>query len=260
MGSTARKLEEVKESKKINVLKETSELSGFAGLVESLLRRFRMAFVAVLIVPVFAICCLAIGISLLPAIYFFKFIEASTHQWPEVLYYLSLGTTVAVGFLIYGFTLVFVLPFFNFINPFKVKEFRGMWFSIESIPWYYHNALTYVARYTFLDFITPTPLNLLFYKMMGMKVGKGVVINTSNISDPCMITLGDYVTIGGSATILGHYGQKGFLVIKKVVIGKGTTVGLKASIMGGVVIGQKCVIMPHATLLPKTQLKDGERV
>ncbi len=58
------------------------------------------------------------------------------------------------------------------------------------------------------------------------------LINTTNISDPCMITLGDYVTVGGSVTIFGHYGQKGYLIIEPVEIGNGTTIGLKSSIMG----------------------------
>jgi acetyltransferase-like isoleucine patch superfamily enzyme len=117
-----------------------------------------------------------------------------------------------------------------------------------------------MVRFTFLEFITPSPLNILFYRMMGMKIGKGVVINSSNISDPCLITLGDYVTVGGSATIFAHYGQRGYLVVAPVVIGKGTNIGLKASVMGGSVIGENVMIKPHTAVLPKTQIPDGETV
>ena len=56
--------------------------------------------------------------------------------------------------------------------PFRVKPFRGGYFSLQSVPWYIHNALTYIVRYTFLEFVTPTPLNTLFYKMMGMELVK----------------------------------------------------------------------------------------
>ncbi|MCB0361759.1 MAG: hypothetical protein KDD35_03520, partial [Bdellovibrionales bacterium] len=137
---------------------------------------------------------------------------------------------------------------------------KGIWFSLPAIPWYIHNALTYIVRYTFLEFITPTPLNVLFYRMMGMKIGKGVVINTTNISDPCMISLGDYVTIGGSAHLLAHYGQKGVLIISPVVIESGATIGLKASIMGDVVVGKNAIVKPHTALLPKTRLGEGESI
>lgn len=47
--------------------------------------------------------------------------------------------------------------------------------------------------------------------MMGMKLGKGVQINSTNISDPALIQMDDKVTIGGSATIIAHYASGGFL-------------------------------------------------
>ena len=95
---------------------------------------------------------------------------------------------------------------------------------------------------------------------MGMKIGKGVVINSTNISDPCLITLGDYVTIGGSATIFAHYGQKGYLIVSPVTIGAKSTIGLKASIMGGAKVGEKATVLPHAVVLPRARVKDGEIV
>lgn len=110
----------------------------------------------------------------------------------------------------------------------------------------------------FLDYITPSPLTNMFYKLMGMKIGKGVIINTTNISDPCLIEIGDYVTIGGSVHILAHYGQKGFLVLAPVKIGRGANIGLKASIMGDVHIGENATVKPHAVVLPKTRIGDGE--
>ena len=243
-----------------DVLTETSELTGVSGRFESLFRRFRNVGFSLLMLPVGVVCCLAIGISLAPSIYLFNFVNTQTAQWPEILHYAALGCALSSGFLLYGFCLILVIPLFNFLNPFKVKTFRGPWFSLASIPWYFHNALTYMARYTFLEFITPTPLNILFYRMMGMKIGKGVVINTTNISDPCLITLGDYVTVGGSATLFAHSGQKGYLIIAPLTIGKGTTIGLKASIMGGSSIGEGVTIRPHAVVLPKTTIHDGETV
>ena len=83
-------------------------------------------------------------------------------------------------------------------------------------------------------------------------------INTSNISDPCLIELEDNVTIGGSATIFGHYAQAGILVLAPVKIKRGATIGLKASIMGDVIVGEKVTVKPHSILLPKTRLNKGD--
>ncbi len=262
MSDTYPKLKQVNQeasggsAMKENVLAESSELKGPGGWVESALRRFRNLGVLLLLLPVTAVCTSAIGISLTPAIFLVKFVFHLSQNWNVALHYYLVGTSIALGFVIYGITLIFVVPLFNFLMPFRVVAFRGIWYSLPAIPWYVHNAFTYIVRYTFLEFVTPSPANLLFYRMMGMKIGKGVVINSTNISDPCMIELGDYVTIGGSAHLMAHYGQKGYLVISPVKIGKGTTIGLKASVMGGVTIGQDCNIKPHAAVLPKTEVPD----
>lgn len=119
--------------------------------------------------------------------------------------------------------------------------------------------MIYLVRYTILDFITPSPLNELFFRMMGMKIGKNVVINTSNISDACLIELEDNVTIGGSAVLMSHYGMHGLLVIDELKIKKKTTVGLNAMIFGGAKIGEKVTVGPNAVVLPKTNIEDGQK-
>jgi Hexapeptide repeat of succinyl-transferase len=243
-----------------DVLSETSRLDGAGGVLESFLRKFRTVSFIFLLTPVILMCVCMTGASLVPSIYFFTFVYNFSVGWATPLHYFAIGVAIFGGYLIYGLTLIFVVPFVNFLLPFRVKPFRGIYYSLPAIPWYVHNALTYIVRYTFLEFITPSPLNLLYFRMMGMKIGKGCVINSSNISDPCMISLGDYVTIGGSATIFAHYGQKGYMIISPVRIGDRTTIGLKASVMGGVSVGNDCNIKPHTALLPKTEVPDNTTV
>jgi len=249
-----------KNGRKVDVLRQDSDLGGMAGLLEGFLRKFRNLAFLMLLIPVFGLSILCLSISITPSIVFFRWIYGVSTQYGMISSSFMLGFGLVFSYLLYGFTVILVAPAINFILPLRLKAWRGSWHSIQTIPWYVHNALTYLVRYTFLEFFTPTPFNILFYRLMGMKIGKGVVINTTNISDPCMITLGDYVTIGGSATLIGHYGQKGFLVISPVEIGAHTTIGLKASIMGGVKIGKKVSIKPHTVLVPNTNIPDGETV
>lgn len=245
---------------KEDVLSIDSQRTGVSGVLEKGLRRFRNLSFAVLLLPVIFIGVFCVGISAGPGIFVFQTAQKISEDWYTPFQYMALGIGLAAGYFTYGITLIFVVPLVNFLMPFRVKKFRGPWYSLPSIPWFVHNALTYMVRYTFLDFITPSPLNILYFRMMGMKIGKGVVINTANISDPSMITLGDYVTIGGSATIFAHSGQKGYLIIEPVVIGDKTNIGLKASIMGGVQIGSSVTIKPHTVVLPKQRIGDGEVV
>lgn len=249
-----------KRGRREDVLTEKSNAKGLEGFLETLLRRFRNVGFVILLSMLAVICCSALGLAAAPALYWFDWVQTSTENWSPMAHYAALGFGLSTGYLIYGLSLIFIVPTFNFLFPFKVKAFRGPWYSLPAIPWYVHNGLTYMVRFTFLEFITPSPLNILFYRMMGMKIGKGVVINTANISDPCLITFGDYVTVGGSATIFAHYGQKGYLVIAPVSVGSGTNIGLKASIMGGSTVGENVTILPHSVVMPKSEIRDKKVV
>ncbi len=245
------------QNKKIDVNAVKSTKAGLSGILETILLKFKtLSYTLVLFAMIFT-AALAFGVALTPGIFVFNFTKDLTKDWFILAHYLSLGTALGMGFLLYGISIVFVVPFFNFLNPIKLKPYRSSWFSLESLGWATHNGLNYIVRYTFLDFITPTPLNVLYYKMMGMKVGKGVIINTTNIADPCLITIDDYVTIGGSVTMFAHYAQKGFVVVAPIHIKKKATIGLKASIMGDVIIGEGAYIAPHSAVMPKSRIPDG---
>ncbi|NJN24742.1 MAG: hypothetical protein HC819_01485 [Cyclobacteriaceae bacterium] len=88
-----------------------------------------------------------------------------------------------------------------------------------------------------------------------MKIGKHAHINTTNISDAALIEIGDKVTIGGSATIFAHYASKGYLVVAPVRIRDGATVGIKATVMGDVEIGEGVMVGPHDVVMPKSRLE-----
>lgn len=244
--------------KKIDLDAQNSKHSGIAGLFEILLRRFKVFTQILTMLPVYILACVIIGICIAPAAHVFLYI---THYFSNSIHWLNMfviGFSVAASFFTYGLTLLFVAPAANWIMRCRLKPWRGSYYSIETIKWFIHNGLTYIARFTFLDFVTPTPLANLFYQMMGMQIGRGTVINTTYISDPSLISMGEKVTIGGSVTIVGHYGQGGLLIIAPVKIGNGCTIGLKCSIMGGVTIGDNAKVMPHSVVMPKTTILENE--
>ncbi len=239
-------------SYKIDLDSVESNHKGMAGLFEKLLRRFKVAMHIATMIPVYLFACVVLGLCLVPGVAVFREVIELTQNQSAWIQNIAYGLSFAVGFFLYGISLVFLAPAINFLIGGKLKEWRGPYYSVESLRWFLHNGLTYLARYTFLEFVTPSPLGILFYQMMGMKIGKGVQLNTTWISDPSLIAIGDNSTIGGSVVIVAHYGQGGLLVIAPVKIGAFCTVGIKATIMGGVVIGDGAKILPHAVLLPNT--------
>lgn len=93
---------------------------------------------------------------------------------------------------------------------------------------------------------------------MGMKPGRNVTINSTAIADPSLIEMADGVTIGGTASIMAHYGQEGYLVIAPVCLGAGATIGLRAILMGGVDLGGKAKVLAGSFVLRNTHIPAGE--
>jgi hypothetical protein len=239
---------------KEDLYKASSDKKGVGGAMELFLRKFRLVSFMVSLSVLYFLILLAMGISATPGVYFFMYAKDASVEWPQLFHYMFIGFSIVSGYFLYGLSMIFVIPLFNFLMPFRVKPFRGNYYSLHTVPWYFHNAFIYVVRYTFLEFFTPTPLNILFYKMMGMKIGKHAHINTTNISDAALIEIGDKVTIGGSATIFAHYASKGYLVVEPVKIKAGATIGIKATVMGDVEIGEGAMVGPHEVVMPKSRI------
>ena len=241
-------------------LDNRSNKTGFTGKFETLVRKVRPLTFLVFYIGIVLIGLLSMGLAIGVSVTLYNYISPafSDSFWRSF----QIGTTLALCYFVYGISLIIIVPIINYILRLKklVKPFRGNMYSLESMAWFCHNALLYLVRYTFLEFVTPSPLNVLFYKSMGMKIGKGVLINTTNISDACLIELGDYVTVGGSAHLLTHYAQGGYLVVSKLVIGERSTIGLKSTVFGNVTIGKSCTVKPHSVVLPKTTLSDNQIV
>lgn len=228
-----------------------------SGPVDRFIRRFHRVTHVLAILVLYVLLAIVIGIALAPALWF----VASAWPWTQALAdgarWLAGGIVIGVAFFIAGFSLLVVVPVANFVLPTRVREFHGSYFTIAAVPWYLHNGLFYLVRYTFLPYVCLTPFGVLFLQAMGMKIGARAFINSEFISDPRMITIGDDVVIGGSVHLFAHFGGGGHLTIAPVHIGDGATVGQKATVMGDVVIGAGATILPHSVLLPGSRVPAG---
>jgi acetyltransferase-like isoleucine patch superfamily enzyme len=137
-------------------------------------------------------------------------------------------------------------------------EGRYSYYSFKAFQWASYNALILLVRYTCINFMRVTPFINLFHRMMGMKLGKRVQINTAVIGDSNLITIGDDTVIGGDVTLIAHSAERGDLVAERVKIGSRVTVGLMAVVMPGCEIGDGAVIAANAILTKGTKVGAGE--
>ncbi len=246
-------------SKKEILDPQGSSHGGLAGLFETLLRRFKVGVHALTLLPFYVIASICLGLAATPGVLLLDRIWSAVESSPLLVKAPALAIGAAAAYFLYGFALIAVVPVFNLaLVGRRLKPWRGPYYSLPAVRWYIHNGLAYLVRYTFLPFITPTPYNLVFFRAMGMRIGRGVVLNSEFISDPSLITIEEKATIGGSVTIIAHYGVGGYLVIAPVKVGKGATIGIRATLMAGVEIGEGAKILPHSVVLPKTKVPAGE--
>jgi len=209
--------------------------------------------------PFMTLAIVVAGLALGVAVFVFEncFSAGLAGLAPWLRYPLT-GLALAASYFTYGLALLVVAPTLNFLLGGRLKPYRGSAISLTALRWYVHCTMTLVVRYSFLEFVTPSPFAQLYYRLMGMKIGRNVTINSTAIADPSLIEMDDNATIGGSASVLAHYAQGGYLVIAPVKIGAGATIGLRAVIMGGVEVGAKAEVLASSFVLPNTKIPPGE--
>lgn len=228
------------------------------GALDRLIRRFGPVAHLLAILALYAFLALIIGLALAPALWLlaqwwpWAWSFGDPARWPLA------GLGIGLAFFVAGFALLLLVPAFNFLLPTRVRPYHGAYYSIAAVPWALHNGLFYLARYTFLPYVTLTPFGPPFLRAMGMKIGRRAFINTEFISDPRLITLGEDVVIGGSVHLFAHWGGGGHLAIAPVVIERGATIGQKSTVMGDVIVGAGAKVLPHSVLLPGTRVGPGE--
>lgn len=160
---------------------------------------------------------------------------------------LLIGISVMIGYFIYGFTLMTLIVLISRLLP-KPAEGEYPYFSAPSIWWFLNDALLFPAAKTFVDFVPLSGINLLYYRLLGAKIGRGVQLNAQLI-DCWLVEIEDGVVIGGGVVIVCHIAEGGLLKLKRVWIGKNVTVGMGTLVMPGVEIGEGALIGAHSMVL-----------
>ncbi len=198
----------------------------------------------------YSIGVVILGVAIFPGVYFLYQIWAHTAQLSVILRILYFCFGFVGGYFFSGAMLMLLVSLVRVIFRLKLKEGEFDVGSFEIFKWVFVNAFFMVVKVAFMDFILMTPYCALFYRLMGAKIGRNVLINSKNVGDLSLLEIGDHSAVGGSATIIAHSFEKGGLKLKKVKIGKNVIIGLNSVILPGVEIGDNAVIAAGA-IVPK---------
>src|SRR4030042_174096 len=153
------------------------------------------------------------GLALSPGVYIVLNIWKFTSGWEQLLpaRCVMLGMGVALGYFLFGLTMVFLIGLTRVAIGLGLKEGVHNMFSAEAAKWALISSLYLMINFTFIYFILLTPFANWLLAMLGAKVGKNVQINSKFIFDATLLTIGDNTVIGGGAIIIGHQVERGRL-------------------------------------------------
>jgi non-ribosomal peptide synthetase-like protein len=186
---------------------------------------------------------LVVGAAMVPAVLFVKIFWDIGSLW-------LLALAFGVAYPLFGFTYLLLVVVIRLLVRFRSVEGDYPFISPYAIKWAFVGSLVGLAKLLFLGHLKGMPMLNLFYRAMGAKIGKNVLINTANIYDFDVLSFGDDSFIGGDAVVIGHVGERGMLKIRPVRIGTRCTVGQSSVVFPGAVMGDGAVL-GALSLLPK---------
>jgi len=225
---------------------------------EPFLERFATPLQVVVTLGLYVQLAVLAGIASAPGVYIAALAWNATAAWVFPARVLA-GCCLAWGaYFSFAICVIFVAAGFRFVTRAGTPVGSFPFYSFPALRWASYNALILLVRYTCINFIRVTPFIVLFHRMMGMKIGRRVQINTAVIGDSNLIEIGDDTVVGGDVTLVGHSAERGELVTARVRIGKGVTLGLMSVIFPGCEIGDGAVLAANAVLQKNTRVGPGE--
>ncbi|XP_042447175.1 uncharacterized protein LOC122032000 [Zingiber officinale] len=112
----------------------------------------------------------------------------------------------------------------------------SLW-SIDFVKWWALSKAQEVAAKFLAVFLRGTVFLNYWYKMQGARVRSSVLIDTVEITDPSLVSIGEEATIAEGVLIQSHEVRNGALSFCPVKIGRNSTIGPYAVIQKGSIVG-----------------------
>ncbi|MES2105723.1 MAG: Pls/PosA family non-ribosomal peptide synthetase [Pseudomonadota bacterium] len=174
---------------------------------------------------------------------------AGEDRWAEVIYYL------VVAGLLYGvgsFCFVMVLKWL-FIGRYK-KSSMPMWTPFVWLSEGITNLYEGIAVPNFMRYLRGTPWLPLAFNLLGSRIGRGVYMDTTDITEFDCVSIGAYSEINALACPQTHLFEDRVMKIDHVSIGSKVYMGPRSSVL------YSAVVADNARLGPLTLVMKGEYI
>ncbi|KAI3449916.1 hypothetical protein Pfo_006581 [Paulownia fortunei] len=124
----------------------------------------------------------------------------------------------------------------SFLQPnYALIPDTSVW-SLDYIKWWALYKAQEVSSKVFAVHLRGTVLLNYWFQMFGAKIGSVVLLDTIDITDPALVSIGDGAVIAEGALVQSHEVKNGILSFRPIRIGKNSSVGPYAVIQKGSVV------------------------
>lgn len=138
-----------------------------------------------------------------------------------------------------------------------VKPGRYPAVSLTTVRWLIYSGIYSITTRTILPLIPVTFVMNMYFRIIGCRIGRNVKLNTFQLNDAYLLTIGDNVIIGGQTDISCHLFESNHLILKPIVIGDDTLIGAHSYISPGVTIGRRCIVGLYSYIRSDKVIPDG---
>lgn len=175
--------------------------------------------------------------------------EAGDGQWGTVLGYLAItGLLYGVGSFAFVVALKWLL-----LGRYKTRSVP-MWTPFVWLSEAVTNLYEGIAVPNFLRYLRGTPWLPLALNLLGSHIGRGVYLDTTDITEFDCVSIGEHSEINALACPQTHLFEDRIMKIDRVSIGRRVYMGPRSSVLYSAVVGD------HAKLGPLTLVMKGEHI
>jgi non-ribosomal peptide synthetase-like protein len=170
-------------------------------------------------------------------------------RWGEVVA-LVMSAGIVIAFLLYSFSVLTKWAFMGVYKP-VMKPMWSWWaMRTEAVAVFYGG----LASKTLLEFLRGTPFLPWMLRPFGTKVGKGVWINSCDITEFDCTSIGDHAVLNMISCPQTHLYEDRIMKVGRIEIGRGATIGSGSTVLYDSKIGD------FAQLKPLTLVMKGESI
>lgn len=205
-------------------------------------------------------CLFPVGILITKAIRYYGFSIINGQGWSMYSSLFMLCLTAGVSLFLFFISGLILMGIIIRILSLNIKPGTYEVATFTVFRWLIFSGIYTLAVTLILPVIPMTFFSMLFFRIIGCKIGKNSQINTYMLNDPYLLEIGKNVIIGGKADISCHIFENNKLILQPIKIGDNSLIGAHCYIAPGVTIGKRCIIGLNSYIRQGKNIPDNTKL